>query len=251
MIRTRDFILFALVVVFLLVSISSALVRDSGRVAGMVVDFVSPSQQPPVVTSTDTSLQPDRAGTIARLKEKIAGSALLSSATPSVTPTKAPDPTTEDEVAEPTVEAVATLQKCAGASDGLRIASLWPTETVAVAVGEGARVVTATTTFGQQTLLQLPLTPTVVGPHCLDSEVIGVTVGGSLIFNTDAIVYDTTSEATLIGYARDGFPIYGRSTAATDSCGGYQHPAGYRYVLSADRPYMLGCFIGQPVQFNF
>lgn len=249
MIRTRDFILFIVAVIFLLVGITGTLVREGLGTAVAMVDFVTPNQQAAVVTTTDTELTPDRAGTIARLKAKIADSELLSAAQPSVTPPE------EEPATNPTDEtdggvAVATLQRCGGASDGLRTASLWPTGMVTVAVGEGARVVTAETELGMQSLLQLPLAPQASGPHCLDSEVVGVTVSGSLIFNTDAIVYDGTSEATLVGYARDGFPIYGRSSAPTDSCGGYAHPAGYRYVLSGDRPFMIGCFTGFPAQFN-
>jgi hypothetical protein len=248
MLRTRDFILFIVVVAFLLLGISSSLLRGGLDSTVAVVDFVIPSQQAAVVTTTDTELTPDRAGIIARLKAKIADSELLSSAQPSVTPAEDTAATTTDE---PTSEGiVTTLQRCGGASDGLATAALWPTSVVTIAVGEGARVVTTETEFGLQSLLQLPLAPQASGPHCLDSEVIGVTVHGSLIFNTDAIVYDTTSEATLIGYARDGFPIYGRSSTPTDSCGGYAHPSGYRYVLGDERPFMIGCFTGLPTQFN-
>ena len=73
---------------------------------------------------------------------------------------------------------------------------------------------------------------------------------GSLIFNSDAILYRSYGSETLIGYALDGFPIYGPTSAEKDACGGYDAPTGYRYAISADTNTVLECFMGTPDNFE-
>jgi hypothetical protein len=80
-------------------------------------------------------------------------------------------------------------------------------------------------------------------PQCVPSEVVGVTLSGSLMFNSDASFYRGYGQEYLIGYARDGFPIYGYYEGPVDSCGGYMHSSGYRYTVSPNRDHIIGCFM--------
>ena len=83
---------------------------------------------------------------------------------------------------------------------------------------------------------------------CLPSDVIGIALDGSLIRNNEAALYTVFGGETLIGYALDGFPIYGMTPLlATDRCGGVQIDGNYRYVLQPDRPGLITCFAGAPI----
>jgi len=73
------------------------------------------------------------------------------------------------------------------------------------------------------------------------------------------IVNATPGEhSRLIGFAFDGFPIYGPdgangtaiSNSILDSCNGhYDSEVGsYAYVATKSFPYLLGCYSGAPVQ---
>ena len=84
----------------------------------------------------------------------------------------------------------------------------------------------------------------------MPSEVIGVTNGGVLMFNGDVNSYRKIPENALIGYARDGFPIYGVYKEKVDECGGYDHPSGYRYTVSTQRDYIIGCYVGSVQKFS-
>lgn len=82
---------------------------------------------------------------------------------------------------------------------------------------------------------------------CLPSDVVGVALDGSLIRNNEATMYRIFTEATHIGYALDGFPIYGVTTDAVDTCGGHSRSGEYRYFLQPDRATIINCFAGSPV----
>ena len=88
--------------------------------------------------------------------------------------------------------------------------------------------------------------------HCLTGEVIGITTTGSLLMNGSASTYGGSLELTLIGYALDGFPIYGvkSDVSVLDNCGGEQTSLGYRYYLRAGEPFILGCFAATPANFT-
>lgn len=243
MARTRDILIFIVTVGFLLAAIAYTLGRE--QTLSLAAVFAEPVGGG-VIAVVPGSTGPDRKGTTDRLKAKLAAGASLAVIQPSV-----------EEVAEETddptddrVESTQLLrQPCPGISDGLLVAQVWPFEGVTVISTEGARSVMVEDGEVSRTLLQLPQAPLKAdSAACLDSEIIGVTPGGRLIFNTDAISYELTSSETLIGYARDGFPIYGRYEGSLDACGGYEHPGGYRYSLS-DQNFMIGCFSGTPQPF--
>ncbi|CAH1272835.1 Hypp4949 [Branchiostoma lanceolatum] len=69
-------------------------------------------------------------------------------------------------------------------------------------------------------------------------------------------IFDVTEvPSPIIGVALDGFPIYGPTdetgraltSADLDECHGRQVNGQYRYHVTSDFPYFLGCFKGAPV----
>lgn len=209
----------------------------------------------------------DRTSTIARLR------ALLSQDDTDIVPhasveeeQEAEPPQTEpsDESEESTETA---LKRCATPDDAAHLARIWPLSDVFVIVKDGSRSIVhivkeanvsavATTSSSSapavsiQPLLDLSLYPVAHEEKaCVPSEVVGVTGEGSLLFNTDAHLYLSYNSESLVGYARDGFPIYGAYTGQVDECGGYQHSTGYRYSVSPDRNFILGCYAGAPASF--
>lgn len=151
-----------------------------------------------------------------------------------------------------------------------------------------------------QTLsLSLPATPTVAAqPHCLPGGPVGVLLTGSYIFNAldaagrDAVAHelqdncqghpektgayhyhnlstcvadtpDANGNSPLVGYALDGFGIFGPlengqtlTNADLDACHGRtseiewdgQRVNMYHYVATAEYPYTIGCFRGAPLR---
>lgn len=141
----------------------------------------------------------------------------------------------------------------------------WSPEGLEFEVVEGVRVVyrdiggsagADATTGGavfsnRETVLELPLRirPVAV-KSCIQSDVIGIALDGSLIRNDEYGLYGIFGKDTQIGYALDGFPIYGTNDGVrTDACGGTIDLGEYRYYLSAEREGVLGCYSGVPVKF--
>jgi hypothetical protein len=136
----------------------------------------------------------------------------------------------------------------------------WPAREIQRAEREGSRVyyttgaaratssaTTSTVTLTETVLLQLPMQFVPVGPkQCIPTPVIGIALDGSLIKNQESSLYRLFTNETLIGYALDGFPIYGLSEAATDECGGRIVQGQYRYELADTRPTIINCFNGVP-----
>lgn len=150
----------------------------------------------------------------------------------------------------------------------------------------------------QSISLTLPADPIEASaPSCLPMGAIGVMTTGVVLFNgldaagRDAVAHEIqdhcnghperqgvyhyhsgsdcfddpgTGHSALLGYALDGFGIYGPrgddgaalSTADLDECHGHVHAIEwdgetverYHYHLTADYPYTLGCFRGSPVR---
>ena len=133
----------------------------------------------------------------------------------------------------------------------------WPTAPLNLDVRLGKRVlqvkptvdVRASTSASQPIMLaSFPLKPSLRSePVCLTHGYIGVTTDGRLIHNNDVILYQNTAANELVGYAFDGNPIYGVSDAPSDECGGIMTDQ-YRYQISTDRDFILGCFVSEPTQ---
>lgn len=263
MFRTRDFLLLLTVAVFLVVAIvGTVLTRPSAAPAGPSIDFAST----PDIDRAASLYEPEslsRAERLERMREKIAASGELTLSTPEniPNPTVSEATSTEDE---PTAVVSGEPQRCAGFSP---YRGVWSPQGVRFEVVEGARVVyreivseyeldpqTATTgtTLPPETsravLAQLPIrTLPSSNVNCLPTEVVGIAQDGSLIRNDEIGLYSVFGETTLIGYALDGFPMYGVSDIPTDTCGGAIVGGAYRYVLSEDRAGILNCFAGTPV----
>lgn len=248
--RSRDLILFVVSALFLFGAIFFTMSQSTGPYT--VVHFSDEAAPPAEVIIANNPDDIDRPGTIARLQAKILSVMTENAMQPSVTAEQEPSAASSTEPDAEVSSATVMLKRCADASDGLAIAAAWPRDGVAVSEINGARTVTVYDAAGVvTTLLTLPLTVSAdSSPHCLDSEVVGVTLDGSLIFNTDAISYDTVPAHTFIGYARDGVPIYGQYDGNTDSCGGYDTGSGYRYGLSRERTFIIGCFGAAPQPFS-
>ncbi len=82
---------------------------------------------------------------------------------------------------------------------------------------------------------------------CISSDVIGIALDGSLIRNNEVATYAIFSADTLVGYALDGFPLYGQSDIATDACGGAMVNGSYRYIVASERNTIINCYSGIPV----
>lgn len=186
----------------------------------------------------------DREGNIARLKQKIADSGFISSAVSVISKSEEVDESETETTESPNK---VTLMNCSVVSDGVSTMQAWSSNAELVSGSSDRSVVSTGLTGETVTLIQLPLYPIKsASPTCLDSGIVGVTLAGSLIFNSDAPAYAYTGQDELIGYARDGFPIYGQYSGEVDACGGYQGPNGYRYTTARDRTFMIGCFAGIP-----
>jgi hypothetical protein len=152
----------------------------------------------------------------------------------------------------------------------------------------------------QQIVLTLPLDPQIAAePSCLGMGMIGFALSGAAIFSgldaggRDAVAHEvqdacnghperhgqyhyhgyspcmsissetSNQHSVLLGYALDGFGIYGlqgeHGTALTnadlDACHGHTHAAMwndrmqhvYHYHMTHEYPYTLGCFTGTPI----
>ncbi|MBY0310345.1 hypothetical protein K2Q16_04345 [Patescibacteria group bacterium] len=266
MIRTRDFFLFALTVLFLVVGISATIVQDlslpSGQ-TGMVL-LSMPDELPSPVEGHEAVVvsapEPDRPSLLASMKAKVAalGGVVVASVTPDPVQSTAGG---EEEVAE--VEDAPLL--CAGYEDvvwaGFAGAQFKEVEGARIVYREGVSVVPVTPTdmstgtialppvSTDSILAQLPLrTSPFPSPACLPQDVVGIATDGSLIRNNEVALYTVFGSETLVGYALDGFPIYGvNAYAKTDACGGIMVGGMYRYFLSTEREHILHCFSGAPV----
>jgi hypothetical protein len=260
MLRTRDLVLFVVIAFFLIIAIATTVVRDTSIPERYSVAFNDADSTVGLETTAPESLL-DRKSVINRLREK------LQNSTERIAPAASVEAPEEEEGAKQQKRGV---QRCLYPDDALSMVPQWPQTDVGITVQEGARLVsfsetvvipssanTASSTVSEEVvttvtpLLQLPLTPLKqVDASCVPSEVVGVTSGGGLMFNGDVNAYRKTPENALIGYARDGFPVYGVYEGEVDQCGGYEHPSGYRYTISTERDYIVGCYTGVPSSFS-
>jgi hypothetical protein len=117
---------------------------------------------------------------------------------------------------------------------------------------EGVRVFTSsaevTLVDSSNTIVVLPvrIAQSASGNYCLPTDVIGIATNGTLIRNNQAAAYGLFGAETLVGYALDGFPIYGRlSSNQLDRCGGRETPLGYQYHIGEEAE-ILNCFGAPP-----
>jgi len=258
MIRTRDFLLFVVILLFLLVGISGTLIHERLKVATGVVGEVNFKNDSVELSVSSNREEDNKAANLARLRAKLAVGEQISV------------PDIDTVVAPPTPINLVVINRqaiyCPSLKDTTQLKSTWP-KNVAVREVEGARMVyeqvtqmasSATSTAPNITEIpRLQLSVNQVRESqdtCINSDVIGITTTGALITNDAASRYIGVSELTLIGFALDGLPIYGvkTDTSKLDSCGGESGPLGYRYHLRPGEDFVLGCFASTPTTFlNF
>jgi hypothetical protein len=251
MFRTRDFLFIFVTVVFLVIAIGVTLTREYFDADGVatVVTYVETTDQE-YFAELDEKVPHSREEQLVEMRRKIAEAGALNLLPPETTVVAVAE---EEEVEEEFAVSQTDVQKCPGYAN---YSGYWSPQGVQIELSEGARIVyrateqatISTSTAARDILMQLPAYPIRAGSSCLPSDVVGVAQDGSLIRNTEVGLYGVFGEHTLIGYAIDGFPIYGVSGAKTDACGGVVIAGEYRYNLSDDRESILNCFAATPVR---
>jgi hypothetical protein len=268
MIRTRDFLLFLCLVFFLSSGIAATVVTDMVGLAGSQAGAVSVATEadvsPPVVSSgaiVGELPTIDRAANLAAMRERLA--ALDLGVAPEST-TEVPElPVGESDDAD--IAVASGLQTCPTYSEvawadmlgvqfriaeGARLLyqALAPTPAPVAAATTSTSSVPIRTVPAEVVLAQLPVRELPMpSPTCIAHDVVGVALDGSLIRNDETALYSVFGSDTLVGYALDGFPIYGTSGLPTDDCGGAVVGGTYRYYQSADRKTILNCYAAVPV----
>ena len=213
------------------------------------IDFMEASIPASAILS---SAEDEREANLARLKSKIAaGEGVVISAPPVFTSVDSQASSTDSIIGDKRSQPLT----CASWSSQNEVAATWPQSGVKIKEVEGARLVYVEsvnengTTTEENVLLQLPVRQVrAPGNSCIDGPYIAVALDGKLIANDSLAKFGSFSETVQIGYALDGFPIYGSKsdTSGLDSCGGTATAFGYRYYLRANENFVLGCFAGLP-----
>ena len=129
----------------------------------------------------------------------------------------------------------------------------WDARGLTVSVVEGGKTITRASidsSLPPELILQLPAGTSAGGNStCLSSDVIGIANDGSLIRNDEAALYSIFGSQIIVGYALDGFPIYGgQAPAVVDLCGGATVNGQYAYYTNGEAAGILSCFSGSPVR---
>lgn len=253
MVRTRDFILFLLVVAFLLLSILGTELWRSWRTLPFMASFLEGSETAEVAYEASVPApEDDRGSRLEILRAKVV--ARLGATTPTESESTPP-------VTKPTPTATTTPPKAAAVNTCASYQPLvvaWTPQQITAENREGAQVyfergvpdpLSSTTPEIIRAVISLRSWPA-GSPVCLPTDVIGIAVDGSLIRNDELALYTVFGENSLVGYSLDGFPIYGPSSVATDVCGGVVVGGQYRYVLDSERPGLISCFAASPSSLN-
>lgn len=243
--RTRDFVLVLVILVFVVIGLGSSLIswlaperpsEDPIRFSVETVDEYG-------VAATD-SMRDRRAERIAALRAVISQQDDIFIFEGDIE--QVPD-------ADPAVVAVNDVLRC---PTYVPFVEDWDAALYRFDIIEGARVLsridltpvgTTTATATRQVVAALPLSPLISPtPNCINSDVVGFTPQGELIRNSDAALYQNLSENNFVGYALDGYPIYGPSSEPLDQCGGRQLAGLYRYQIPAAGTAVLSCFTAVP-----
>ncbi|MEX0917725.1 MAG: hypothetical protein WDZ93_01060 [Candidatus Paceibacterota bacterium] len=251
MVRTRDFLVYVLTLVFLVSAIGFTVLSDSNtpseRVAKQVT-FVPNTATAYGALASGTDGE-DRTAYIEAMKAKLArGEGRIEGAPVVFT-------SVDDFVAATTntYDGERTILWCDVPERVDHILTLWHERPVTLETLEGARVaIQQTASSSNKALLQLPMRTT-RAPHdsCLAHEIVGVGTDGGLITNDQVWRFFGSNTDTLLGYALDGFPIHGFAAdeSQLDQCGGMSTPSGYAYFLRGGEDFILGCFASAPAVF--
>jgi len=253
MFRTRDFILLFTAITFLVSAIGATVFIQGTSSHSTATSHEAFQQQLAAAGAQEyqavitTREELNRSQRVAQMRDKIAQATELRAPEPELPVQTEPDlaTTTAEELA-----ATTDLDQCRGYTPYL---GFWDARGLSVTENEGAVLVvrstqSATGSSTQMTLLQLPkrLAPA-PDQSCIGSDVIGIANDGSLIRNDELDLYSVFSSETRIGYALDGFPIYGTGSATVDQCGGRLQNGQYRYELQPDQDTVINCFSAAPI----
>lgn len=260
--RTRDLTLIFVIVAFLAIAIGATVISQIFSVdentSSLQVAETTPAEYEAVVVEPE---ELDRDAKLSAMREKVAAAGPLENSEPEPPQTS---PNESEASSTPPEELVREVYLCPNYQAAQ---PAWSPYGIQFEEVEGALLVfretqadiapnpdTATSgtqlpsDSGREVLLQLPVrsapSPSLA---CLPNDVVGVAQDGSLIRNNEASLYGVFGPDTLIGYALDGFPIYGTLNAPSDSCGGVMAPSGYRYHLSSNRDVVINCYSAPPV----
>lgn len=262
MIRTRDFLLYVVVLMFLIIGVVyTGMFRAPAEVVTETgIQLTKPGLELSAVPSEELDTRAER---LAALRAKIAaGEGDIVTAPPVFVSV---DQVAAAQARENATSGPATENRSATYC-GVPVAHVatldWPTITE-VRVVEGAYVfstlVSETVLVGTSTETRETITPVLDVPirtirtnfdSCLPDTLVGVTSAGRPLVNTTASQFNSVPATSLVGYARDGFSIYGplADSSVLDSCGGYYNAAGvYQYHIRANEPFILGCYAGIPI----
>ena len=270
MIRTRDFLLYVVVFVFVLMGLSYTLATGSKTVAAPKNTIVFNTEETSLRAVSNEAF--DRDENLRRLREEIArGDGQISQGPPVFDSVDVPSSTIDDgETTSVNQDALVDsstreVRYCPVQNDFTSVEARWPATGVRMSLEGATRQLFITetheTTVGSSTvattsttlMLSLPLVPPrTLANNCIDSAIVGVTDSGQLITNTDAWRFRGVPSSTLIGYARDGHPIYTTTAdeAELDECGGIDTGVGYQYHLRQDELFILACFAALPQVFH-
>lgn len=250
--RTRDYTLILGTIGVLIVAITAVIALGlSSRFSQRAAVFASLTENGVAHAEIILGDTPSYAERIAALKEKI--SAVKDDVFAATLP---PDEATASGVPAATPGDVQKEKRCGNYHNG---GAGWSAAGIQITEIEGARIVyrdivtdvstsTSSPTPARNVVLQLPVHSLPSGAqNCIATDVIGVAVDGSLIRNSEVSAYRVFGAGTLIGYALDGFPIYGTSSGATDVCGGKISAGQYHYELSTARDTLINCYASSPV----
>jgi len=260
MIRTRDFLLYILVLSF--VVIGASYTGFSGRAVAEVQELFFTSSAPVESTAITPSASDERSTRWAELRARLAaGDGYLDDAPPVFTSV---DQTAQQLQAEaatntPTFTGTRTVTWCTGPQPS-RLLANWPAQAQLEMV-EGQRVVTervaemvqtgstTETVVREEFFLSLPVrTVRSTFTSCLPDTLIGITTAGQPLLNSDAARYANVSMTQVIGYTRDGFSVYGpvADEAVLDECGGQYVAGQYQYHVRLSESFILACYAGVP-----
>lgn len=255
MLRTRDYALMLSAIVFLLVGIITTAASNGGFgvLKGQEATvFVATEGAESYSAVVEDSVETSREERVAALRKKIAALGNLGGAVSEEVVIDSPVPEADDTVEGPVAENRCSNYSAAGV--------VWNSAGVRLEEAEGARLVyrevkpasaastTATSSVPtRQILAQLPVRsiPS-ASQSCVSNIIIGISINGALIKNSEAIAYGSFGGETLVGYALDGFPIYGAADKKTDICGGLIEDGQYRYQISNSRDTIITCYAGTP-----
>ncbi|USN87765.1 MAG: hypothetical protein H6779_05200 [Candidatus Nomurabacteria bacterium] len=255
MMRTRDFLLFLLSAGFLVLAILIT-AKDDETNQEPVKLFEDGVEETIYSATVDAFSELNRAENLAHMREKLAENGVSQQVASAISATL------ETSTDLPLIDNVDLEDEVADENEPLLCANyhtaapLWTPQGLSFEVVEGARILyrhndiaTSGNQLNGEMVLQLPLRSTAQSaPSCISTDVVGVALDGSLIRNNEQNLYSIFGADSLIGYALDGFPIYGlNETVKADRCGGLGVGGQYRYYLSSERTSVLGCFAGVPV----